>query len=75
MDNFAVETPVPDWERTAAWLADTAADPVTFVEEAFPWGTGELAASTGPESWQQSVLEYVRQQNHVSREPSLGPTR
>jgi hypothetical protein len=60
MDNIAVETPVPDWERTAAWLADTAADPVTFVEEAFPWGTGELAASTGPESWQQSVLEYVR---------------
>jgi len=57
MDDVAAESPVTDWERTAAWLAEMAADPVTFVEQAFPWGRGELAASTGPEGWQRSVLE------------------
>ena len=47
-------------EETAAWLSDVAHDPVAFVEGAFAWGEGELAAHGGPMEWQRWVLTQIR---------------
>lgn len=40
----------------ARWLVD----PLAFVEQAFPWGKGQLAKHTGPDAWQVEVLEAIR---------------
>jgi hypothetical protein len=42
------------------WLASVAHDPVEFVRTAFRWGEGELRDATGPEEWQQWLLEQIR---------------
>jgi hypothetical protein len=42
------------------WLNSCAKDPVKFVAEAFRWGEGELAKSTGPEEWQAATLAHIR---------------
>jgi hypothetical protein len=42
------------------WLSSVRSDPVAFVEEAFAWGEGELAKSSGPEPWQRWLLEQIR---------------
>jgi len=34
-------------------------DPLGFVKYAFPWGKGELAASSGPREWQAEVLRDI----------------
>jgi hypothetical protein len=47
-------------EDSAVWLSNVAGDPVSFVEQGLPWGEGELAGSSGPELWQRSILESVR---------------
>jgi hypothetical protein len=35
-------------------------DPLRFVILAFPWGQGELAEHTGPDTWQKDILNEVR---------------
>ena len=47
-------------EDTAEWLSDVAHDPAAFVEGAFAWGEGELAAHSGPMEWQRWVLTQIR---------------
>lgn len=41
------------------WLADCYYDPLKFVQEAFPWGEGELSDFEGPDVWQASFLSDV----------------
>ncbi len=41
-------------------LASFDHDPLSFVEEMFPWGEGLLANSNGPEPWQEEVLTRIR---------------
>lgn len=31
-------------------------DPLAFVQDCFPWGSGELSADKGPRDWQRDVL-------------------
>ena len=40
-------------------LAPYRWDPLGFVEHVFPWGTGELANSTGPRPWQRQPLAHI----------------
>jgi hypothetical protein len=40
-------------------LAGYAADPLGFVQWAFPWGMGELSQRPGPEPWQAELLRRV----------------
>jgi hypothetical protein len=48
-------------EDIAAWLSsDVASDPLLFVQQAFAWGEGELANSSGPEPWQAEILTDIR---------------
>jgi hypothetical protein len=47
-------------EDIGAWLANVRDDPVRFVMEGFPWGSGELAGSAGPEPWQLSILQEIK---------------
>jgi hypothetical protein len=47
-------------EDIGEWLASCSKDPVKFVMEAFPWGSGELANAKGPEEWQRWALEEIR---------------
>lgn len=35
-------------------------DPLSFVIYSFPWGSGELAAFSGPEKWQVALLAAIR---------------
>ena len=56
----AEETAEHPLEETAAWLSDVADDPLAFVEDAFPWGKGELSDFDGPMEWQRWVLEQIR---------------
>lgn len=44
------------------WLATVSADPLAFVLGAFPWGEAgtRLAAFTGPEPWQATLLGRIR---------------
>lgn len=35
-------------------------DPVAFALLAFPWGEGELAEFSGPDTWQMEALEAIR---------------
>ena len=37
-------------------------DPLGFVQYAFPWGSGELAACDGPDTWQAAELQYIGEQ-------------
>jgi len=48
-------------ERIFEWLTSLRDDPLSFVEEAFPWGEpGSLEAFHGPEPWQRAALEAIR---------------
>lgn len=40
-------------------IAGFAADPLGFVQFAFPWGEGELAKFTGPDEWQIEILTQL----------------
>jgi len=42
------------------FLAEFHGDPIRFVTACFPWGNGELANRAGPEPWQRTVLERIR---------------
>lgn len=41
-------------------LAKYHNDPLGFVENAFPWGEGELYRANGPEEWQAEILGLIR---------------
>lgn len=54
--------PMTDAQYEEALLEDMARfydDPVGFVYYAFPWGQGELAGQTGPDVWQEAMLNEV----------------
>lgn len=54
--------PMTDAQYEEALTEDMARfydDPVGFVYYAFPWGQGELAGQTGPDTWQQAQLESI----------------
>ena len=40
-------------------IASFVDDPLGFVCFVFPWGQGELAHQSGPDTWQTAVLEYL----------------
>jgi hypothetical protein len=44
------------------WLASVSGDPLAYVLGCFPWGEPgtRLAAFTGPEPWQASILQRIR---------------
>ena len=44
------------------WLAGVSGDPLAFVAGAFPWGepNTSLEHETGPEAWQTTILNKVR---------------
>ncbi len=44
--------------------AECSTDPVRWVQMAYDWGSGELAAHTGPRTWQSDVLRDIR--DHLS---------
>lgn len=46
--------------EVADWLAECYADPLLYVNTAFPWGSGPLAEADGPDTWQVDVLEDIR---------------
>ena len=41
------------------WLASCKDRPRRFVAGAFPWGEGSLAGKTGPEPWQNEILQRL----------------
>jgi hypothetical protein len=41
-------------------VAEFVHDPLGFVHFAFPWGDGELASESGPDTWQADVLAEIR---------------
>lgn len=43
----------------AAEIAEYYDDPLGYVMDCFPWGTGELLHSTGPDAWQAEVLATI----------------
>ncbi len=47
-------------DRLIDFLSSFRHDPLAFVEAAFPWGEGILINSAGPEPWQRTVLERIR---------------
>lgn len=49
-----------DLDALIPWLSDCSGDPLTFVEEGFPWGQGELAEHEGPDEWQILILSALR---------------
>jgi hypothetical protein len=49
-----------EFAQLTRFFAETKGDPYTFVMGAFPWGQGELTGHAGPEAWQHSVLDAVR---------------
>jgi hypothetical protein len=46
----------------AAEMAHYYDDPLGYVQDCFPWGEGELAHSSGPDTWQTAVLIEVGEQ-------------
>ncbi len=46
----------------AAELSQYYDDPLGYVQDCFPWGEGELAHSTGPDTWQTAVLIEIGEQ-------------
>ena len=47
--------------EAAQWLCRWRADPLLFVQEAFPWGRqGPLREREGPDVWQADVLSQIR---------------
>lgn len=40
-------------------MAEYYDDPLGYVLDVFPWGTGELAGSDGPDKWQTKVLQEI----------------
>jgi hypothetical protein len=47
--------------EAARWLSRWRADPLLFVQEAFPWGgQGPLSEHQGPDIWQADVLSQIR---------------
>jgi hypothetical protein len=47
--------------EAAQWLRRWRADPLLFVQEAFPWGrNGPLREHQGPDVWQADVLSQIR---------------
>ena len=55
----------PNDHAIATFLAEYTHDPLGFVYAAFPWGEGELADKTGPETWQADTLRTIGE--HLSR--------
>lgn len=53
-------TPEEADEIRCRLAAKWSKDPLLFAQKAFPWGKGELADFKGPDKWQTSVLEYLR---------------
>jgi glucan biosynthesis protein len=41
-------------------LSEFHNDPLGWVENAFPWGEGELRRANGPEPWQAEILGLIR---------------
>ena len=57
-------------EALAEWLGECAHDPERFVDEAFPWGEGELQKfPDGPMAWQRWVLEQISEGLRVPGQP------
>lgn len=48
-----------DTDQLLLWLASVRSDPLTFVEQGFDWGAGELWGRDGPEPWQRALLLRV----------------
>ncbi len=46
-------------ERLVDFVADYRFDPLGYCQQAFQWGTGELAGSIGPRKWQVKILEKI----------------
>ena len=44
--------------------AECSTNPVRWVEHAYDWGAGELAAYNGPREWQEDMLGEIR--DHLS---------
>jgi hypothetical protein len=44
------------------WADEVSGDPLTFVQDAFPWGEPgtPLVDYDGPDAWQQDVLSFIR---------------
>lgn len=49
-------------KRLGIRLRELSFDPYGWVMYAFPWGSGELADSKGPDAWQREVLCSIRDQ-------------
>jgi hypothetical protein len=49
-------TPLTRMDPLAALVSEYHDDPEGFVDDAFPWGTGELSGESGPDAWQREFL-------------------
>jgi hypothetical protein len=50
---------LPKVDPLADQMEDYAADPLGFVLDAYPWGSGALTQHTGPRTWQREGLEVI----------------
>lgn len=50
---------MPKADPLADQMEDYAADPLGYVLDAYPWGTGALTKHTGPRAWQRDGLEEI----------------
>lgn len=57
----------------ATFAGECTHDPVTWVQEAYEWGEGELEGMTGPRQWQLETLQEIRDhlQNPETRHQPL----
>lgn len=53
-------------DELIALAAQCSTDPVRWVQMAYDWGSGELAAHAGPRTWQSDVLRDIR--DHLSNQ-------
>src|SRR6516165_9581849 len=58
-------------ETAGEWLSGCAHNPIKFVEEAFPWGEGELRNfPDGMMGWQRWVLQQIHDGLRVPGQPT-----
>ena len=50
-----------DIDALTLWLGKCAGDPLKIVEEGFDWGEGELEQYKGPDDWQRTILQSVKE--------------
>jgi len=49
-----------DLDLVTDWCIKCMDDPLSFVEEGFDWGRGELIGFDGPDKWQRDILLSIK---------------